>query len=96
MCNSCRFMNAEFISTVMRHKITIHICDKLLSRTQVFPGIGNFSFPLLLFPTTKKDFARARVRCLLVLFPLSRELLPSTATLTKSSFLVDDGMKHHY
>lgn len=29
MCNSCRLMNAEFISAVVRHKITIHICDKI-------------------------------------------------------------------
>jgi len=28
MCDRCRFMNAELISAVVRHKITIHICDK--------------------------------------------------------------------
>ena len=96
MCNSCRLMNAAFISAVVRHKITIHICDKTSFTYAGFSWYWKIFFSSVSLSYHKEGFYKSSSEVLTSSLPLSRELLPSTATLTKSSFLVDDGMKHHY
>ena len=96
MCDISRFMNADLISAVVRHKITIHICNKTS-----FTYAGLSWYWKVFFPSTPLSYHKERYykswsEVLTSSPPLLRELLPSTATLTNSSFPVNDGLKHHY